>query len=137
MNIFTILFILFILFFIYYGVYWPTTPAGRAHFAENAKEGEPYTIENIIKPLRENPDDISYANSILSLIEKGSKYHSYNYGNIYNLVLEVLSENPEKIHIKTLCLTIGRLHYGKLRPDNKVTIYDEQAIQNDIQVRSK
>jgi hypothetical protein len=137
MNIFTILFILFILLWIYYGVFWPTTSAGRAYAAEKAKEAEPYTIENIVKPLRDDPDDISYANTIPSLLEKGSKYHSYNYGNIYNLALEVLSENPEKIHIKTLCLTVGRLHYGKLRPDNKVTIYDEQAIQNDIMMRSK
>ena len=118
-------------------MYWPTTPRAKAYYAEKAKEGEPYTIENIVKPLRENPDDISYANSIPWLLDKGSKYHSYNYGTIYNLILEVLSENPEKIHIKTLCLTIGRLHYGKLRPDNKVTIYDEQAIQNDILMRSK
>ncbi|TYQ26272.1 hypothetical protein [Pseudanabaena sp. UWO310] len=136
MDIFHILFILSILIAIYV-IYWKTTPEGRAYAAEREKEAAPYSIENIVKPLKENPDDISYANSIPSLLNQGSRYYSYNYGTIYNLVLEVLSENPDKIHIKTLCLTIGRLHYGKLRPDNKITIYDEQAIQNDILMRSK
>ena len=44
--------------------------------------------------------------------------------------------NSNKVTAKQLVLTIGRWYFGKLR-DGKPTIYDEQAIQNDISVRSR
>jgi len=101
-----------------------------------AQERELYSVENILAPLTNDPNDSSYANSIPSLLDKGKVFQQYNYGTIYNLVLEILASNPDKIHIKTLCLTLGRMHYSSLRPDKNPTIYDEQAIQNDILMRS-
>ncbi|MGA1601805.1 MAG: hypothetical protein ACO4CG_05910 [Prochlorothrix sp.] len=55
----------------------------------------------------------------------------------YNAALQILEENPGTISLKQYALDIGRWHYSLDRPDKKVTIYDEQAIQNDILVRSK
>ncbi len=34
--------------------------------------------------------------------------------------------------IKEFCLDIARWHYGRQRPNGKLTIYDEQAIHNDL-----
>jgi hypothetical protein len=55
---------------------------------------------------------------------------------VYNLVLSNLEEFPNNISAKKLALTMGRWVYSKARPDGKLTIYDEQAIQNDINIRS-
>jgi hypothetical protein len=55
---------------------------------------------------------------------------------VYDIALQTLSENSSSPVAKQLCLNAGRWHFGKTRPDNAPTIYDEQAIQNDILVRS-
>ncbi|HET6883516.1 MAG TPA: hypothetical protein VFI31_25415 [Pirellulales bacterium] len=57
-------------------------------------------------------------------------------GEIYGSALDLLSNNPKSPIAKQLVLDIGRWHYGKSRPDGRPTVYDEQAIQNDILVRS-
>ena len=54
---------------------------------------------------------------------------------MYNTSLTMLANNPSDQNIKILALDLGRLHYKVSRPDNAVTIYDEEAIQNDISVR--
>lgn len=144
MEIFLFVLVAAVVFVIWYG----QTPAGKEAAAKAekerqaaavkfAQEKEKYRIENILEPLINNPDNSSYCNSIPTLLIQGSTYHSYNYGTIYNDVLEILASNPDKIHLKPLCLEIGRKHYSALRPDKRPTIYDEQAIQNDILVRSK
>lgn len=53
----------------------------------------------------------------------------------YNKTLEIIEKNPGNVNAKKLALEVGRWHFGKLR-NGKPTIYDEQAIQNDISVRS-
>lgn len=55
----------------------------------------------------------------------------------YESSLKILEANPNSQEAKVLVLDLGRLHYSILRPNKKPTIYDEQAIQNDILVRSK
>ncbi len=127
--------ILFLIIFFY--MIWLNSPEGKSYLAKFEKERKFYRLDKILQPLIENPDDIAYANSIPSSLEKGKLYHRYSYGEAYNIVLDILASNPDKIHIKTLCLELGRRHYSDLRPDKKLTIYDEQAIQNDIQFRSK
>lgn len=52
------------------------------------------------------------------------------------IVARVKYINSNKVTAKQLVLTIGRWHFGKLK-NGKPTIYDEQAIQNDISVRSR
>jgi hypothetical protein len=126
---------------------WLNTPAQKAlrqeyeekyqkSLAEIAKNQEIYSVENILAPLLANPDDIERAKEIPELLDQGRKYVQYNYGTIYNQVLDLLEVNPSKKHIKSLCLLIGRKHYASMRPDKNPTIYDEQAIQNDILARS-
>lgn len=57
--------------------------------------------------------------------------------DVYEAALEILSKHPDQIPLKQYALEVGRWHYGIQRPNRKVTVYDEQAIQNDIAVRSK
>jgi hypothetical protein len=58
----------------------------------------------------------------------------FSSGQAYELALEVLAENPGQPKAKQFVLRVGRWHFGKVRKGT-ATIYDEQAIQNDIQVR--
>ena len=118
-------------------IWYVQTPAGKAYGIEQKKAKEVYKIENILGVLRKDLDNVTYCKDIPALLQRGSKYHRYNYGTIYNEALEILASNPDKTHLKTLCLALGRKHYAAFRPGNSPTIYDEQAIQNDIQVRSK
>jgi hypothetical protein len=99
------------------------------------KKANTYRAENILYPLYKNPSDSEYARIIPSLLIEGKSYHKYDYAQIYNNALELLESNSYHTHLKTLCLNLGRLHYGNLRGDQKPTIHDEKAIQNDIQMR--
>ena len=54
---------------------------------------------------------------------------------IYNRVLEILADNPASSTAKQFVLTVGRWHFGKSRKGGKLSIYDEQRIQNDIFAR--
>jgi len=53
----------------------------------------------------------------------------------YERVLEQVQRSPDSSNSAILALEVGRWHLGATRPDGKVTVYDEQAIQNDIVVR--
>ena len=55
----------------------------------------------------------------------------------YDAALDILQQHPEQISLKQYALEVGRWHCSIARPDGKVTIYDEQSIQNDILVRSQ
>lgn len=55
----------------------------------------------------------------------------------YDTALELLELNSHVVGLKQFVLDVGRWHYSNLRKDGKLTIYDEQAIQNDILARSK
>ncbi len=74
---------------------------------------------------------------ILSLIHLVSGITQAETQDLYNTSLKILEVNSNSQEAKVLVLDIGRLHYSILRLDKKPTIYDEQAIQNDILVRSK
>ena len=74
---------------------------------------------------------------VLSLIHLVSGITQAETQDLYNTSLKILEANPGTQEAKTLALDLGRLHYSILRPSKKPTIYDEQAIQNDIIVRSK
>ena len=57
--------------------------------------------------------------------------------DVYDLALEILESHPTEPKIRQFVLDIGRWHFGKARGTGNPTVYDEQAIQNDIMVRSK
>lgn len=56
---------------------------------------------------------------------------------MYDESLDLVTTNSNDPHTKTLALELGRLHYSINRENKSPTIYDEQAIQNDILVRSR
>lgn len=53
---------------------------------------------------------------------------------IYDDLLSELRENPNNAYLREKALMAGRDYYGTLRLDGRLTIYDEQAITNDINV---
>lgn len=55
---------------------------------------------------------------------------------IYLRALEILEDNPSNPAAKRFVLNVGRWHFGKSRKDGRITIYDEQRIQNDILARA-
>jgi hypothetical protein len=55
---------------------------------------------------------------------------------LYQRSLESVQASNGDPAIKALALHIGRISYASSRPDRRPTIYDEQAIANDIAVRS-
>ncbi len=57
--------------------------------------------------------------------------------SFYDTALGILALHPEELSLKQYVLDVGRWYYSILRPDGRITVYDEQAIQNDIIVRTK
>jgi hypothetical protein len=51
----------------------------------------------------------------------------------YEDAKDVLRKNPEKIELRELALNAARQYYASLR-DGTLTIYDEQAISNDLSI---
>lgn len=54
---------------------------------------------------------------------------------IYDLALRAVAASGGSVASKTFALNIGRISYSAGRPEGAPTIYDEQAILNDIRVR--
>jgi hypothetical protein len=54
---------------------------------------------------------------------------------LYDRVLDLVQQSPSSVDLSVLALEVGRWYLGKSRPDGRVTVYDESAIQNDIAVR--
>lgn len=55
---------------------------------------------------------------------------------IYDSSLDLVTTHIGNPQAKVFALEVGRWHYSLQRLDRKPTIYDEQAIQNDINTRS-
>jgi LPXTG-motif cell wall-anchored protein len=68
---------------------------------------------------------------ILFLMLIGAVYVNYKRRKNTKL-LKSLYENALKGSSKKNALEIGRLYYGSMRNGGKATIYDEQALSNDI-----
>ena len=90
-----------------------------------------------LKPLDQSIREtvFGYAKKTITLRITGSNEISSK--ELYDAALEILSQHPEQLALKQYALEVGRWHFTIQRPDSKVTIYDEQSIQNDIAVRSK
>jgi len=55
-------------------------------------------------------------------------------GQLYKDALRLVRDNPEH---KLYALEIGRRKYGASRKNGEPTVYDETAIQNDIEAATK
>jgi hypothetical protein len=53
----------------------------------------------------------------------------------YALALKTVESSGGTSSTKQIALLAGRRHYGSLRDDGNPTVYDEHAIQNDIESR--
>lgn len=75
---------------------------------------------------------------IIPLIILVNKFTSKNYDRQNKLKQEYedfkykLSQNPQNQELRQLTLQKARDYYSSLRNDGRLTIYDEQAIQNDL-----
>ena len=54
----------------------------------------------------------------------------------YRQSLDCLQESNGDAGIRAFALELGRSSYASKRPDKKLAMYDEQAIQNDLQAHS-
>ncbi len=54
----------------------------------------------------------------------------------YHEALAALAKDSQNSSLRTAALAAGRAHYGGTRPDGRLTIYDEQAITNDLVAHS-
>ncbi|GEM_PF-3577355 len=50
----------------------------------------------------------------------------------YENIKNQLSQEPNNIHLRQLALQTARKYYASFRSNGRLTIYDEQAIQNDL-----
>lgn len=55
---------------------------------------------------------------------------------LYDKTLDAVTTLRGAPAVKSVALSVGRSYYAALRPDKQLTLYDEQAIANDIAVRA-
>lgn len=95
-------------------------------------------FEDMKQRLESSPLDQDLHNQILSFI--GDQRDAFSKHNAlaqecYPLALGILENNPDSLAAKQFALEAGRTSHAAGRADKKPTIYDEQAIQNDIMIR--
>lgn len=94
-------------------------------------------FRTIVTVLEANPtDQKSHAYAVKLFCEMNPPNRQAYSGPLYKLALDIVAQHPENISCRVFALETGRLHHGLHRPDGNVTVYDEQAIQNDILARS-
>lgn len=54
----------------------------------------------------------------------------------YQTVLDILEQHPESQSLRTFALKLGRWQKERQRHDRRLAMYDEQAIANDILIRT-
>ncbi len=97
------------------------------------------TIQQIILTkslniLQENIRDTDFQKAFFNYLKK-YKFSEADRRGIYKSVLGMLMVDSTPI-VKQFVLEVARWHYTIQRKDGKLTIYDENAIQNDILMHS-
>jgi hypothetical protein len=95
------------------------------------------TFQAFIDDLQQRPLDSSVHNEFRCVITKLTNLSHSLSESAYHTALEIIATHPDSLAARTFALDVGRWHHGRIRPDRKLTIYDEQAMQNDILVRSQ
>ncbi len=105
-------------------------------FSEMAKQCAEKDFCLIAQRLRADPLNVNLHGEILWIIKQRrfASLSESSSSTLYKIALDTLSENPLSA-AKAFALEVGRWHLGRCREDKQPTIYDEQAIQNDILVR--
>jgi hypothetical protein len=102
------------------------------------EEGKKYQrdLAQFLQQLLDQSADPSKLAEGLGLLKRAD-YEFSRSQEIYGLALKFLEVNPANIAAKVFALEVGRWSLSLGREDGKITIYDEAALQNDIQVRSR
>ena len=103
----------------------------------NAAEQARATFENLIEGLMRDPLNPSIHSNFLCTVSGLSALDVGRSQRAYDAALNIVAAHPESTTARTFALSVGRWHFARSRPDKKVTSYDEQAMQNDILVRSQ
>jgi hypothetical protein len=84
------------------------------------------------------PSNVSVQNAILAMIWRSKFAHLPEAASqkVYRIALHALAENSRPA-AQAFALEIGRWHFGRCRPDKKLTACDEQAIQKDVLARCR
>ena len=83
-----------------------------------------------------NPLDTVVQGKVIRILDQCPALKVAETKAVYEAALDILANNPSNPTAKQFVLNVGRWHFGRSRPDKRPTVYDEQAIQNDILVRS-
>lgn len=105
-----------------------------------ALQGAESTFTMMLDELSKNPTDVAAHQRFLrDLATEPVKTHLPNARSevAYQTALAILEQNPNSLPARTFALAVGRWHFGRSRADKKVALYDEQAMQNDILLRSQ
>jgi hypothetical protein len=89
-------------------------------------------VAELRKQLAESPLDEQLQNEVLLM----SEGYPALLESAYELALQILRDHPDSVVARAFALKAGRASYSAMRPNNSPTMYDEQAIQNDIMVRT-
>lgn len=102
--------------------------------ATSAVGDEPQLMHNVLQTFASRPDDRSAQQTIVHCL-RGLPINGSQRQWLYDGTLDLLQRTPSSAALAILALEVGRWHLGRSRPGGAVTIYDEQALQNDIAVR--
>jgi len=107
-------------------------------YAVNKASGEARaTFDRMLEELMHDPVNPAIHSDFLRTVTTLTALDTSRSQRAYDTALGILEAHPESTSARTFALSLGRWHFGRIRPDKKVTTYDEQAMQNDILVRSQ
>jgi len=121
------------------GILFTVTIFGLLHMAERRRIEE----LKLVFDARFNTfsDDImsqpKYQSLLRSIESLPDKLKPIAAERAYQRLLDALIEHPDAISLRMWALETGRISKGSSRDVKVPTIYDEQAIQNDILVRTR
>jgi hypothetical protein len=97
------------------------------------QDGYSLALGKALSILESNPSDQAIYNQFWAFVSRIPQWFGINHGYVYGRALKLLSSDSGPT-TKQFVLQVARWHHAKLRPDGKLTIYDEQAIQTHIDI---
>jgi hypothetical protein len=96
---------------------------------------QPTVVAWVSRLLRDgvgDPSQLATASTIVARL----RFSAPDLALLYQQSLDVVESSSGTPAAKELALRLGRLSYAAGRPDRRPTIYDEQAVANDIAMRA-
>lgn len=89
-------------------------------------------VSNLLRDGVGDPSRLATASTIVARLW----FSAPDLASLYQQSLEVVQSSKGAPAAKELALRLGRLSYAAGRPDRRPTVYDEQAVANDIAMRA-